>query len=113
MKLPAAEHAWIEPAKVRDYLLSPVHPVGRFKAAFFVRFGYTREGWRRLEADLLRLAREGEAEVGRPSAFGRMFLVRGTLGGPSGRTFKLVTVWIIRHDEAFPRLVTATPGAGP
>lgn len=112
MQLPAAKHARIEPAKVRDYLLSPVHPVGRFKAAFFTRFGYARAGWRRLESDLLRLAREGEAEVGRPSAFGRIFLVRGTLEGPSRRTFSLVTVWIIRHGETFPRLVTAMPGAG-
>ena len=35
MKLPRAEHAVVEDAKVRDYLLSREHPVGRFKAAFF------------------------------------------------------------------------------
>jgi hypothetical protein len=30
--LPHAELATIDPAKLRDYLLSPSHPVGRFKA---------------------------------------------------------------------------------
>jgi hypothetical protein len=33
--LPNSERAIVDEAKVRDYLLSPSHPVGRFKAAFF------------------------------------------------------------------------------
>ena len=41
MKLPNASGAIIEPAKLRDYLLSPAHPVGRFKAPFFVALGYS------------------------------------------------------------------------
>ena len=45
MKLPNAAQALIEPAKVRDYLLSPAHPVGRFKAAFFVSLGYSQSEW--------------------------------------------------------------------
>lgn len=36
-KLPNAEQAVVEPAKVRDYLLSSAHPVGRFKAVVFCR----------------------------------------------------------------------------
>ena len=35
MRLPNAELAIIDPKKIRDYLLSSVHPVGRFKAHFF------------------------------------------------------------------------------
>jgi hypothetical protein len=35
MVLPGSEHAVIDAAKLRDYLLSYEHPVGRFKAAFF------------------------------------------------------------------------------
>ena len=30
--LPNASHAIIEPSKARDCLLSPIHPIGRFKA---------------------------------------------------------------------------------
>lgn len=52
MKLPNAGRAVIDPAKLRDYLLSPAHPVGRFKAPFFVALGYAQDQWPQLEADL-------------------------------------------------------------
>ena len=35
MKLPQGGRALVEDAKVRDYLLSDEHPVGRFKARAF------------------------------------------------------------------------------
>jgi hypothetical protein len=43
MKLPFAENALVDAEKVRDYLLSPLHPVGRFRAVFFAGLGYTQE----------------------------------------------------------------------
>lgn len=42
----------IDPVKLRDYLLSRTHPVGRFKAASFLSLGYSADNWARLEADL-------------------------------------------------------------
>ena len=86
MKLPAAERAVIVPAKIRDYLLSTSHSVGRFKAPFFARLGYTRANWRRLEEDLLNLAVSGDAELGRDSPYGQKYEIRGILNGPSGRS---------------------------
>ena len=35
MILPNIDKAVIEPEKLRDYLLSKSHPIGRFKAEFF------------------------------------------------------------------------------
>jgi hypothetical protein len=35
-----AEHAVIKPAKIRDFLLSTSHPVGRFEAPFFANLRY-------------------------------------------------------------------------
>lgn len=113
MRLPGAENAWIEPAKLRDYLLSPSHPVGRSKAAYFTRLGFRRDQWILFEQQLLRLAREGDAEAGRAHPYGRMYLVRGSLEGPAGRKASVVSVWIVRFDEDFPRLVTAIPGDEP
>ena len=52
VKLPNASLAIIDSAKLRDYLLSPAHPVGRFKAPFFAALGYAQEQWQQLEADL-------------------------------------------------------------
>ncbi|MGH7599609.1 MAG: DUF6883 domain-containing protein [bacterium] len=40
MKLPNREKAYIPPSKLRDYLLSETHVVGRGKAKFFRMFGF-------------------------------------------------------------------------
>lgn len=50
MKLPNATQAIIDEAKLHDYLLSPAHPVGRFKSAFFRSLGYTQDNRITLEA---------------------------------------------------------------
>jgi hypothetical protein len=39
--LPNADRALIDEARIREYLLSDAHPVGRFKAAFFRSLGFT------------------------------------------------------------------------
>ena len=70
MKLPAAERSVIVPSKIRDYLLSTSHPVGRFKVPFFISFGYTSANWQRLEEDLLALAVSGDAELSKSSPYG-------------------------------------------
>ena len=59
MKLPAGDRAVIDPSKVRDYLLSPSHPVGRFKAAFFAAIGFKQAEWQALVAELARTATLG------------------------------------------------------
>ena len=109
MKLPNADQAFIDPAKIRDYLLSGAHPVGRFKAAFFTSLGYTQNEWEKLRDDLLVLAREGDAQPGQQGNFGRTFEVDGMLNGPSGRTVEVRTVWIVGVEETVSRFVTAYP----
>ena len=113
MKLPAADRAQIDAAKVRDYLLSPSHPVGRFKAAFFTSIGFRQSDWRSLVAALARLAVEGEAVETLATPFGQKYEVRGNLTGPSGRTATIVSVWIVLAGETFARFVTAFPGNKP
>jgi hypothetical protein len=110
VRLPRAEVALIETAKVRDYLLAPEHPTGRFKAAFFVRLGYSLQRWELLAADLTRHAQANDASVGEANDFGQKFEVRGNLTGPDGKSASLVTVWIILRGDDLPRFVTAFPG---
>ena len=93
--LPAAQRANIDPAKVRDYLLSAVHPVGRFKAVVFEALGYKAEEWERLRDDLLALARTTEVVPGQSSAFGQKYEVSGSLKGPNGREAKFTCVWLV------------------
>ena len=108
--LPAVERAHIEPAKVRDYLLSAVHPVGRFKAVVFAALGYKAEDWERLRDDLLTHARTTEAVAGQDSAFGQKYEVSGNLRGPNGREAKFTCVWLVPADDGPPRFITAFPG---
>jgi hypothetical protein len=99
----------VDDAKVRDYVLSPAHPVGRFEARFFVSLGDTAEEWWRLRDDILALARTGQVAFETDGPYGRKFEVDGILGAPAGRSAMVKTVWIIRAGEDFPRLVTVFP----
>jgi hypothetical protein len=84
LHIPNADRAVIESAKLYAYLLSRNHPIGRFKATFFLTLGYSSDNWQQMEADLRRQ--------------------------PSGRSAEVVSVWVVRTGEDFPRFVTAYPG---
>lgn len=109
MTLPNPPAALIERAKIAEYLLSSAHPVGRFKAVFFRGLGFTASSWSDLRDAIHALAQTGDAVELPPTAFGRRFEVRGSLVGPSGRSARIVTAWIVRSEEDFPRFVTAHP----
>lgn len=109
MRLPGAERAFIDPAKVRDYLLSPEHPTGRFKANVFRGIGYSRDHWEQLASDILTLVQDGEAELQEITGYGQKYAVDGFLQGPHPRMMHTRTVWIILSGEDFPRFLTAFP----
>lgn len=108
--LPNCDRAFIDPGKLTDYLLSPAHPIGRFKAAVFSALGYTQGEWEILERDLLAMARTNPAVPGQPSAYGQKYEVSGILQGPSGRSGRFVAVWLIPAADDAPRLVSVIPG---
>lgn len=108
MKIPEHERAVIPPEKVQAYLLSSAHIVGRHKAAFFSRLGYTQTGWRTLERDLRRTLTLDTARV-TASRYGTKYEIRSRITGPNSQTADIVTIWIVRKGEDFPRFVTAYP----
>lgn len=112
MPVPGAERAIVEPRKIRDYLLSATHPVGRFKAAFFSSLGYTSEDWGQLASDLREFA-HGDVTATEPNDFGTKYAIHAVLTGPNGRSATVVTVWVVLSAEADPRFVTAYPGDQP
>jgi len=57
---PGAERAFVESAKITDYLLNPDHPIRCDKTAFLLRFGFRRDAWRTLEVVLLAHAVKGD-----------------------------------------------------
>jgi hypothetical protein len=109
VRLPNAERAIVDDAKVRDYLLSPTHPVGRFKSVFFIALGFSVDHWESLRDALLELARTVDATPGQRSPFGSKFEIRATLQGPSGRQADVMTVWMVSNGQDFPHLITAHP----
>lgn len=113
MALPHADEAVVEPRKLRDYLLSHAHPVGRFKAAFFASAGYSQDGWGTLSADLQAHAVTGDVIRVAATTFGTKYEVSGHLTGPNGKAVGVVSVWIILEGEDVPRFITAYPGARP
>lgn len=109
MRLPNFRRALVEPGKVRGYLLSNSHPVGRFKSGFFMSLGYTQDDWMKLRDDLVELAANGAAIPVGETKFGRKFEVTGILTGPTGRSANIRTVWMVASDGAAPRFITAYP----
>jgi len=109
VRLDNADHALVDPDKLRSYLLSPTHPIGRFKAAFFYSLGFRQEEWHRLDEALREHVLSGEAQRGVTSEYGDKFIVRGILNGPF-RSASVVSIWFVRVDEKVPRFVTAYPG---
>lgn len=109
MKLPNGDKAIIDERKIREYLLSTSHPVGRFKAKFFAGIGLGPEDWRSLAAAMIQIAMDGEARLVEQNQHGRKFLVVGTLAGAGGRSAEVVSVWIVRSGDDIPRLVTVYP----
>lgn len=109
MKLPNAEHASVEDAKLLGYLLNPKHPHGTHKAHFLGRFGFGRENLEQLRAALLE---HGEChDVARISetGYGPRYAVEGVLRTPDGRDPLVRTVWQMDKGEVAPRLLTAYP----
>jgi len=80
--------------------LSPSHLVGRHKAAFFRALGYTQENWKDLELDLRRFLREEAWEKG-ATKYGIKYEIHGQINGPTGRSARIVTAWIVLYGEDF------------
>lgn len=107
--MPDARMAIVDEAKVRQYLLSTSHPVGRGKAAFFQGCGFSSVAWTRLQAALRDHGHRHDVVSVEHTDFGVKDVVAGPLVTPSGRRPTVRTVWMVSAEMAVPRLVTAYP----
>ena len=110
MKLPNAEKAVVDIAKLRDYCLNPNHPEGKHKArAFKEKLGITKDDADRLRQVILEAVLKAEATEQDSTEFGQRFIVDFQVSWSQGIvmcTAVVRTAWIIRNDEEFPRLTT-------
>jgi len=109
MKIPNAENAEIAPAKIRDYLLNPVHRRGGPKARLLRSFGYQPENWQRLADDIRKYHLTADAIPGRANEYGQRFEIIAHLATPAGRPLLLRSIWQIDTGTDHPRLITIYP----
>ena len=106
MKLPNAERAIVDIAKLRDYSLNPRHHEGKHKARVFASvLGLSLPDGDWLREQLLAVAREQDCQPGRKTAHGQRYVI-DFVTSHRDRSAKLRSVWIVRAGEDFPRLVT-------
>ena len=85
MKLPNAENAVVDVAKLRDYCLNPNHPEGKHKARVFKEtLGITHDDAERLRQVILEAALKAEATKQESTDFGRRFIVDFQVSWPRG-----------------------------
>src|SRR4051812_16526588 len=106
MRLPNAHQADLG-TKHEDYSLNPLHREGQHKARVFRSvLGITLENADFLRDAILEAAvTSEEVEARGDNGFGSIFVLRFFLKMPSRHT-EVLTAWIIRHGEDFPRLTT-------
>ena len=93
-------------AKLRDYAVYPIHWKGRHKARVFVSaLGLTRNDAQWLCDELLRAARELECSLGPLTPHGQRYIQVFDLARGE-KTCRIRSVWNIRPNEDFPRLIT-------
>jgi len=104
MKLPNGENADLAD-KLEAYSLNPLHREGRHKARVFASVpGITLENAEVLRRAVLDVWATSEAALDREdNGFGQVFVLRFPLSTDKGSA-EILTAWIIRHGEDFPRL---------
>src|SRR2546429_4949579 len=107
-----AAAAIVSADKLREYLLSSAHPIGRYKSTFFRSLGYAPEQWQVLERDL-RAVPSNESQPPRVSENGQKFTFLGALSGPNGPSAGIASIWIILVGEPLRRFVTSYPEQSP
>jgi hypothetical protein len=109
MKLPNKEKAVIAESKLKRYLLSEAHSVGKSKAKFFIEVGFDQDTFEILEHGLLVIAQSEDVTEVVPSPHGVKYVIDGTLETPNRRRVDVRTIWIIDRGRDRPRFVTAYP----
>jgi len=109
MVLPNQEHAIIPTEKLQKYLLSDSHPIGRSKATFFKRLGFSASNLSEFDTAIREILQTQSVQQTLPTAYGTKYMVDGMLEGKAQQGRRIRTVWIIEAEGESPRLVTAYP----
>ncbi len=109
MELPNREKAYIPLSKLKDYLLSETHSVGKSKAKLLRSLGFNETNVDLLKQGLISIAHSGDVKEAISSLHGVKYIINGLLKTPDGGSIKMRTIWIIDKGHERPRFVTAYP----
>lgn len=106
MRLPHADQAIVDIAKLRDYSLNPSHPEGKHKARVFAAIlGFSVADAERLRAMIVAAISTEEATAGVTDEHGERFVVDFATQALRGMV-TIRTAWIVDRGEILPRLVS-------
>lgn len=106
-KIPNAPQAFVKEDKIKLYLLSDTHPVGKHKARVLRSLGFSLQQWDLLRDALCQHAQQNDYTDITPSINGPLYEVQCHLQTPDGRNPCITTVWEIAAGQA-PSFVTAS-----
>jgi hypothetical protein len=109
MSLPNSEKAYVPDQKLKAYLLSETHAIGRAKAKYFRGLGDTESNAEQLADALLAIVKSEEVREKVTTDYGTKYIVDGDILTPGGTGVRLRTVWVIEPHDDRPRFVTAYP----
>jgi hypothetical protein len=106
MLIPNSEHAFIDIRKLTDYCLNLEHLEGRHKARVFKSaLSLDIYNVEKLQAALFEAVKTKPAIPIQQNKYGQKYLVDFMMIHLSQRAM-IRSVWMVRHTEGFPRLVT-------
>ena len=107
--LPNHQQAYIPKSKLKKYLLSETHAVGKAKAKYFRSLGYTEANADELSNALLMIAKSNEIKQEVSAPYGTKYIIEGEIFTSIGATVRVITVWVVELSDERPRFVTAYP----
>lgn len=106
MKLPNPEKTFIDNNKLAGYSLNVNHDEGKHKARVFKSaLNLTIDNIEELKQALLEAVKTYEAIPDKANSYGQKYIIDFPLTRDN-KTAIVHSVWIVRNDENFPRLVT-------
>jgi hypothetical protein len=95
--------------KLLSYILSEAHPVGKWKAGFFRRFGIDSKNFDVLRSQLVDVLLNNDIVQEFENPYGIKYVVDGIVRVPSGAVLELRTVWARDKGSTTVRFVTTYP----
>jgi hypothetical protein len=108
MKL-SLETLYINPEKLRSYLLNIHHIDGSSKAKLLLSFGFNINDIAQLHNEIISHAIINEASKVIVTEYGRKYTIEGLIQTPSGRAVMIRSIWLQEIQEEIIKFVTLYP----